>query len=430
MEDISTLTLVITLVVLIFCSAFFSGSETGMMSINRYRLKHQTREGNSGAKRVTRLLERPDRLIGLILIGNNFVNILASAIATIIAVRLWGAIGIAIATGGLTIVVLLFAEVTPKTLAALYPEKVAFPASIILRPLLKLLYPLVFLVNALSNNLLKLLGIQVDTGGSDHLSTEELRTVVNEAGAMIPRKHQKMLLSILDLENVTVDDIMVPRNEIAGIDITDSVDEILDVIRNSVHTRLLIYEDDIDQVRGFLHARNFGRVLEPDQPSLAVLMGLLDPIYYVPEGTPLNTQLAKFQQKKDRIGLVVDEYGDIQGLVSLDDILEEIVGEFTTDYAAASKDVHPQEDNSFLVEGSATIRDLNRHMHWRLPTDGPKTLNGLITEYLETIPQAGTGLRLSGYPMEIIHVKDNMIKSVKIWPGLYKPPYPPDPVGS
>lgn len=427
MEDISTLTLVITLVVLIFCSAFFSGSETGMMSINRYRLKHQTREGNRGAKRVTRLLERPDRLIGLILIGNNFVNILASAIATIIAVRLWGAIGIAIATGGLTIVVLLFAEVTPKTLAALYPEKVAFPASIILRPLLKLLYPLVFLVNALSNGLLRLLGIQVDTGGSDHLSTEELRTVVNEAGAMIPRKHQKMLLSILDLENVTVDDIMVPRNEIAGIDLTDSVDEILDVIRNSVHTRLLVFEDDIDQVRGFLHARNFGRVLEPDQPSLAVLMDLLDPIYYVPEGTPLNTQLAKFQQKKDRIGLVVDEYGDIQGLVSLDDILEEIVGEFTTDHAAASKDVHPQEDNSFLVEGSATIRDLNRHMHWRLPTDGPKTLNGLITEYLETIPQSGTGLRLSGYPMEIIHVKDNMIKSVKIWPGLYKAPYPPDP---
>lgn len=422
METLSTSTLFIILGLLILLSAFFSSSETGMMSLNRYRLKHRARNGDHSAKRVYNMLKRPDKLLGLILLGNNIVNILASAIATVIAIRFWGEGGIFAATLMLTVVVLIFAEVTPKTLAALYPERIAFFAAPILKPLSTIFSPVIKLISFLANGLLKLFGVNAGKEGEDHLSQDELRTVVNEAGAMIPRRHQKMLLSILDLETVSVDDIMVPRNEIAGIDLTDDMDYIFEQIRNSIHTRLLVFKEEIDQVQGFLHARNFGRILELEEPTPEAILDFLDPIYYVPEGTPLHTQLMKFQRKRDRIGLVVDEYGDIEGLVTLDDILEEIVGDFTTEMSNINKEIQAQHDGTYLVDGTITIRELNRAMKWYLPLDGPKTLNGLITEYLETIPEASTGLRLHGYPMEILQVKDNLIKTVRIMPKLYRAP--------
>lgn len=420
LNDIPIWVLLGILVVLVLLSAFFSGSETGLISLNRYRLRHMAKGGHAGAMRASELLKRPDRLIGLILLGNNFVNILASAIATIIALRLLGDDGIMVATMLLTVVVLIFAEITPKTLAALHPERFAFPATLFLRPLLRALYPLVWLLNTIPNALLRLLRVSQEDMASHSLSSEELRTVVNEAGAMIPRRHQKMLLSILDLERVTVEDIMVPRSEIVGIDLDDDWDTIETQLRTSQHTRLPVYRGDIHNVLGFLHLRNVLALRRQHELSREDLESLIRETYFIPEGTALNTQLLHFQRQRRRIGMVVDEYGDIQGLVTLDDILEEIVGEFTTDPSHSSKDIHPQEDGTFLVDGSANIRELNRIMLWDLPTDGPKTLNGMITEYLETIPEAGTSLLLEGYPIEILQAANNTVKTVRIDPSFKK----------
>jgi Mg2+/Co2+ transporter CorB len=428
LEHISTETLIIILVVLIICSGFFSGSETGMMSLNRYRLKHHVKNKKRGAILTQGLLSRPDRLIGLILIGNNFVNIMAAAIATIICERIWGAgpASVLIATIGLTFIVLVFAEVTPKTLAALHPEKVAFPASYILTPLYKLLIPAVVGLNFITNGLLKLIRVDVHAAAKDTLDSDELKIIVNEAGALIPKRHQSMLLSILDLEKVTVEDIMIPRSEITGIDIEQPIEIILSQLKNSVHSRLPVYRTEIDHVVGFLHARQMVKLLTADDDYLSkeAILDAINPVYFIPEGTPLNTQLLNFQRKKLRIGLVVDEYGDILGLATIEDILEEIVGEFTTDFADTSKDIQKSDDGSIIIDGSTTVRDINRNLSWKLPTDGPKTLNGLIIEYIESIPQAGTGMRLYGYPMEILQVKANMVKSVKVWPALFKKPIP------
>ncbi len=387
-----------------------------MMSLNRYRLKHLTRSGHKGAQRASKLLDRTDQLIGVILIGNNFVNIFASSIATIIALRLWGDAGIAIATALLTIVILIFAEVTPKTLAALYPEKIAFPASFVLTPLLKLLYPLVWSVNLITNNLLRLLGIKQSNQDSDNLSREELRTLVNEAGALIPRKHQDMLVGILDLEKVTVNDIMVPRNEIVGIDIEDDFSDIITQIESSQHTRLPIYKNDINNIIGILHLRNLTRVLSQETPNKASLLQECREPYFVPESTPLHTQLMNFQKEKRRIGIVVDEYGDIMGIATMEDILEEIVGEFTTNFSANSADITPQDDGSYIIDGSATIRTINKTLSWNLPTSGPKTLNGLITEALESIPDTSVCLKIHKHQMEIRQIKDNVVKTVRIYP--------------
>jgi Mg2+/Co2+ transporter CorB len=391
------------------------------MSLNRYRLKHLVKNKHRGAKLTQALLARPDRLIGLILIGNNFVNILAASIATVICVRLWGDLGYAIATGALTIIILVFAEITPKTLAALYPEKVAFPASYVLTPLYRLFYPLIWMVISLTNNLLKLFGVDIDDAKEHSINSEELKIIVNEAGALIPKRHQNMLLSILDLEKVTVEDIMIPRSEVTGIDLADDLDEIIEQLQSAVHTRLPVFNNDIDNVVGFLHARQVIKLIAKNEEELTLesIQKAMTAVNFVPEGTPLNTQLLNFQRKKSRIGLVVDEYGDIQGLVTLEDILEEIVGEFTTDFAAISKDIQIEKDGSIIIDGSATIREINRSLNWEMPTDGPKTLNGIILEHLESIPQAGTGLRLAGYPMEILQIKTNMVKSVRIWPELY-----------
>ncbi|CAM3889077.1 HlyC/CorC family transporter [Rheinheimera salexigens] len=419
MDDITTSTLFIILGVLIFISAYFSGSETGMMSVNPYRLKHLSNENNKGAIRVSKLLKRPDRLIGLILIGNNLVNIAASAIATIIGMRLYGDAGIAIATIVLTLIILVFAEVTPKTIAALHPERIAFPSSALLQLLLKIFYPLVWLINCITNSILMLLRINPESHQGHSLSAQELRTVVHEAGALIPEQHQSMLVGVLDLENATVEDIMVPRNEVSGIDINDDWKDIERQLANIQYSRILLYRDNIDDALGFVHPRELMRLSIKEQLTKASLLRAVNDIYFIPEGTQLNTQLLKFQRTKERIGLVVDEYGDIQGLVTLADILEEVVGEFTTDIAEESnEDIMPQPDGSFLIDGSINIRDLNREMNLTLPTDGPKTLNGLILELLEEIPQGRLSIKLAGYPFELINVQDNMIKTVRFMPLL------------
>ena len=417
MDNISTNMLFAILGILVLISAYFSSSETGMMSINRYRLRHLAKKNHKGAKRVSKLLDRPDRLIGLILIGNNLVNIAASAIATIIGLRLLGDVGVLVATIVLTLVILIFAEVTPKTLAALYPEKISFPSSIILSALLKIMFPLVIAVNWITNGFLALLGISSEQREQHSLSSEELKTVVNESGALLPERDQNMLVSVLDLENVTVEDIMIPRNELVGIDINNDWKKIQKQLTQSNHTRVLLYRDNIDDVVGYFHMRDALKLLSKNQFTKATLLRAVRELYFIPEGTPLNVQLLKFQHAKERLGLVVDEYGDIQGLVTLEDILEEIVGDFTTTMTPTPSDeVHIQPDGSFLVDGSATIRDINKEMSWSFPTDGPKTLNGLIIEYLEDIPQANLSVRIAGYPVEIVDVSNNMIKTVRIMP--------------
>jgi Mg2+/Co2+ transporter CorB len=405
------------LVFLLFLSAFFSGSETALMTLNRYRLKHLADEGHTGAQLAAKLLEKPDRLIGLILLGNNFVNIMASSLATLIALRLGGDGAIAIAAGILTFVVLIFSEVAPKTLAAMHPEKVAFPAAWIYTPLLKVMFPLVWLVNLMANSILKLLGIYQEDSDGQALSREELKTVVNEAGAMIPHKHQRMLLSILDLEKTYVEDIMVPRTQLDGIDIDAPISEILDQLQQSPYTRVLVYEGSIDHVLGFIHSRNILKeALDSDGLTHEELRELIREPYFIPKGTPLNKQLINFQRNRRRWGLVIDEYGDVHGLLTMADLLEEIVGEFATDPSDHIASVHPQDDGSYLVDGTALLRELSRNMQWELPTEGPKTLNGLIVEYLQTLPEAGTSLMIEGYPIDIIQIQDNVVKTARIRP--------------
>ncbi|NVK42067.1 MAG: HlyC/CorC family transporter [Oceanospirillaceae bacterium] len=414
MEDASISALIGILIFLIFCSAFFSSSETGMMSLNRYRLRHLVKNKHRGARKASHLLERPDRLIGVILIGNNFVNILASAIATVIAVRLWGDAGIAIATAGLTLIILIFAEVSPKTVAAMFPERIAFPASYILLPLLKLIYPLVWIVNGITNGLLRMFGIRNSTGNNHHLSTEELRTLVHEAGALLPQSNQSMLLGVLELSEVTVNDIMIPRNEVEGIDLDHDLDQLLEQLSRTSHTRLPVYHGDINKVVGILHMRNLAQLIQQGKVTKAAILQVVREAYFVPESTPLQTQLLNFQKESRRIGLVVDEYGDIQGVVTLEDILEEIVGELSSTNKASNQEIHPQEDGSYFIEGTAYIREINKNLNWDLPTDGPKTLNGLITEHLESIPDANVCLDLNGYRIETLQISDNLIKTVRV----------------
>lgn len=418
MIDVPIGVLVAVLIVLIVLSAFFSSSETGMMALNRYRLRHLVKHKHKGALRASRLLERPDRLIGVILLGNNFVNILASSITTVIALRLYGESGIAIATFVLTMVILIFAEVTPKTLAVLYPERVAFPASIILIGLLKIMYPLVATINWFANGLLRTVGVSTSNVDEQQISQDELRTVVNEASSMISRRFKRMLISILDLERVTVDDIMIPRGEINAIDLDDERNEIEEQITHGRNTRLPVYRGDINNVQGILHMRKLLPLIRREGFDVNILPSLCDEPYFVPEGTPLDVQLRNFQRHQQRLGLVVDEYGDVQGLVTLEDLLEEIVGDFTSDPAPMSTDVHPQEDGTFLVDAASNIRDLNRSHGFKLPTDGPKTLNGLIIEHLESIPETGTTVLINNYPLEVVQKTDSAVKTVRIAPRL------------
>jgi Mg2+/Co2+ transporter CorB len=416
--DVPIGVLVTVLIVLIVLSAFFSSSETGMMALNRYRLRHLVKHKHKGALRASRLLERPDRLIGVILLGNNFVNILASSITTVIALRLYGESGIAIAAFVLTMVILIFAEVTPKTLAVLYPERVAFPASIILIALLRVMYPLVAIINWFANGLLRIVGVATSNVDEQQISQDELRTVVNEASSMISRRFKRMLISILDLERVTVDDIMIPRGEINAIDLDDERNEIEEQITHGRNTRLPVYRGDINNVQGILHMRKLLPLIRREGFDVNILPSLCDEPYFVPEGTPLDVQLRNFQRHQQRLGLVVDEYGDVQGLVTLEDLLEEIVGDFTSDPAPMSTDVHPQADGTFLVDAASNIRDLNRSHGFQLPADGPKTLNGLIIEHLESIPETGTTVLINNYPLEVVQKTDSAVKTVRIAPRL------------
>ena len=415
MDDIQLSILFGSIVVLILLSAFFSSSETAMMALNRYRLRHLVKDKHRGAMLASKLLEKPDRLIGLILLCNTLVNILAASVATVIAVRLYGEIGLAVAPLLLTPLILIFGETAPKTYAAIHPEKIAFPFSYLLVPLLKLSYPFVYVLNKISNGVILLFGINIDEREETPLSREELRTVVHEASSMIPRRHQRMLISILDLENETVDDIMVPRNDLVGIDLNDPPNDIIEQLIRCQHTRMILYRENIDNIVGMLHVRQTLRVLHDTSDfEPAELEEICTEPYYIPEGTPLHTQLLNFQRQKKRNGLVVDEYGVILGMVTLEDILEEIVGEFTTDLQTFNLDIHPQADGSYIIDGTANIRDINRQLRWELPADGPKTLNGLILEHLETIPEIGTSLRIGQYAIEITQAADNAVKTARV----------------
>lgn len=401
------------LVVLLFLSAFFSASETGMMALNRYRLKHLQKQGHRGSLRAGKLLERPDRLISVILIGNNLVNNFAAAISTVIAIRLWGDTGVLVATGVLTLLVLVFGEITPKTIAATNPEKVAFPASLILLPLLKVMYPLVALVNSVTNGLIKLLGFDPSKKSEVHVSAGELRTIVTDAGQLIPTRHRELLLNLLDIEHVTIDDIMVPRSEVFGIDLDHSDDDILLCIQASTHTRLPVWRDDINNIVGVLHMRSVSRVINRQGLDRSALEREMEKPYFVPESTPLHTQLMNFQKRKTPLGVVVDEYGVVLGLVALEDILEEIVGEFTSNLAETTESILAQRDGSYTIDGTASIREINKTLDWSLPTDGPKTLSGLMLEHLEAFPDANAGLAIGDYRLEILALEDNVVQSVR-----------------
>lgn len=406
------------LALLVVISAFFSSSETSMMALNRYRLRHQAKSGHRGAKRAMELLVRPDKLIGVILIGNNLVNILASVIAGAVFTKLYGDAGVFYATAALTIVILIFAEVTPKTIAALYPEKVAFPASLILQPLLWLLTPLVLLVSSISNGLARLVGVETTAGGeSEHLAPEELRTVVFESGALLPSKHKGMLLNVLDLDQATVEDIMIPRNEVMGVDLEHTAEQILQQLAESSYTRLPVFTGDINQVVGILHLRRAAQILRdgPQNFSVARLKSFTDDPYFVPEATPLPTLLMNFQKTKRRMGLVVDEYGEVMGIVTLEDLLEEIVGDFTASPVPSDdQEIIATEDGWYRIAGGTSMRDINRTLGWHLPTDGPKTFNGLAMEYLESIPDGNISFFIQNYLVEIEEVSNTMITRARV----------------
>ncbi|ETT01958.1 CNNM domain-containing protein [Providencia sp. PROV188] len=418
MDEVSTGTLIIILIVLIFLSAYFSASETSMMTLNRYRLKHLAKQGNRSAIRVEKLLRHPDRLLGLVLIGNNLINIVASALATIIGIRLYGNMGVAIATGVLTFVILLFAEVMPKTIAALYPERIAFPSSFILTPLQKIMLPVVWAFNTISALFMRCCGINVSNTRNDAVNKEELRTIVHESKNKLSRRNQDMLISILDLDKVTVGDIMLPRNEIVGIDINDDWKSIVRQLTHSPHGRIVLYRDSLDDLIGILRVREAYRLMvEKREFNKQNLIKAADSIYFIPNSTPLNVQLVNFQHKKEKLGIIVDEYGEIQGLITVEDILEEIVGDFTTSMSPSlAEEVMPQSDGSVLVDGTANIRDLNKAFDWNLPIDGPRTVNGMVLEVLGDIPQPEEQIVVGHYVIEVLVISDNIIKQVKITP--------------
>ncbi|WP_187312836.1 CNNM domain-containing protein [Candidatus Williamhamiltonella defendens] len=415
MEQVSTGTIIFILIVMIIISAYFSASETGMMTLNRYRLRHLAKQGNRGARRVEKLLQRPARLISLVLVGNNLVNILASSLATILGMRLYGDVGVAIATGLLTFLILVFSEVMPKTIAALYPEKTAFLSSFLLIPLQKIMMPMLCFLSGTTYLLMRLFGIKESIHHIDQLSKEELRSIVNESHSQISQRHQNMLISVLDLEKVSVNDIMVPRNEIVGIDVNSDWKSIMRQLTHSPHGRILLYRQSLDDAIGMLRVREAYRLMtEKKEFNKENLLRAADEIYFIPEGTPLNIQLIKFQRNKEKVGIIVDEYGDIQGLVTVEDILEEIVGDFTTSMSPnLTEEVNLQSDGSVLIDGSASVRDVNKAFNWSLPM-GSRTINGLLLEELGEIPPVNTELCIGSYQIAVMEVQKNRIRQVRI----------------
>lgn len=419
LNDTESLLYGLALFVLVLLLAFFSLAETSILSVNRYRLKHLAKHSQN-ARRVQEFLAKPDKLLGVILLGNNVVTIVSSSIATIIAYDLFGeGYGLLIADVILAFILLVFSEVSPKTLAAIYPEKIALPISFPLKACLALLYPAVWLINVASNGLLGIFGISLSKAQAQDISKEELRTVIHETSARIPSKHRKMLLSILDLEKVTVDDIMVPRNEVVGIELDHEWDVILDQLANTQHTFLPVYRQDLNNIIGVMHAKKALHLAQEEHVDEEKLKASLEPALFIPEGTPLTKQLINFQKTKQRFAVVVDEYGESLGIITLEDILEEIVGEFTTDMASVFSAIREQEDGSYMVDASLTIREFNRISKWKLPTQGPKTINGLVIEQLQFIPEIGTCCLINGHiPIEVVQVQDNRIRSIKILPPL------------
>lgn len=408
----------VVLLFLILLAAFFSCAETALMAINRYRLRHKAHMKKRSAVLILQLLKRPDRLLGMILIGGNFANILASSLATLIAVHFWGERGVIISTAILTFVILIFAEVAPKTIAALYPENISRWVAWPVYFSLKIFYPFVWLINALSNGVLRLLRIRISGTVTEPLSREELRSIVYETAGRVSHQYQSMLLGILDLNKVVVEDVMIPRHQVIGIDLDDPWERIEQQIIKSQFNWVPVYRDDVNQVVGILRLRDVTHMMVANKTlNKEVLLKHLHEPYFVPEGTPLNVQLVNFQEKRKRLALVVDEYGEIQGLLTLEDILEEIVGEFTSNVAVTMK-ASLQADGSYIVDGAMTIREFNRVTKWKLPTGGPRTMNGLIVEHLEAIPHAGICVKIAEYPIEITQVQENRIKTARVFPRL------------
>lgn len=395
----------------LLASAFFSAAETGITTANRHRLRHLARMGDRGAQRVLQLLAHPDRLIGVILIGNTLANLTAAAVAALIGLRAGGLTGLLIGGGLTTFAILILGEVGPKAVAARHPERVAQVAALVLALLMPLMRPLVWLVTIVANALFRLDSL---ARGEQRPGSDELRALVQDV--FIPRQHRSMLLGVLELDSITVNDIMVPRGEVEGIDIEADVDTIVQQLRRTQHTRLPVFRGELNNCVGILHVRNSTRFLgKPGLTKAEILQHVRDP-YYVPERTTLPTQLVQFQKLKRRLALVVDEYGDVQGIVTLEAILEEIVGGFTTRLGDTHRDLLQQADGSWLIDGGANLREINRMLNWQLPVDGPKTLNGLVLETLETIPEFPVSLRIGGYCVEVLQIRDNAVKSARVQP--------------
>lgn len=419
MEDMPLYVLLAALVVLLILSAFFSLSETSMMAINRYRLKHLAKQGHRGARLTTQLLANTDRLLGVILLGNNLLNAAAATLVAVIISTVFGHNDVALLVGTIcvTFAILVFSEITPKVIAAAYPERIALASSYVLTPLLKLFYPVVWFVNLFVQALLTLLQLKPGTNDTSHkISLEELKTLVLEAGHFIRKKHQGMLLNLFDLETITVDDVMIPRGQLEAVDLEADDEAIQRQLLTCYHTRLPVYRGKLDDVAGIIHVRKVLNQMGSGEITAANLEKIMREPYFIPSGTPLFSQLQLFQENRERIGLVVDEYGELMGLVTLEDIIEEIIGEFTTHSPSQVGAFLQQEDGSVIVEGSSLLRDLNRKLGLKLPLDGPKTLNGLILEHFQDIPEAGTSLKIAGYPIEIVQTQDRVVKVVRIFP--------------
>ena len=417
MESLSITTLFALLGGLLFLSACFSASETAMMAINRYRLKHAAESGHRGAKMTQALLDRTDKLLGVILLGNNLVNIVAATLSTIISIRLFGDsdVALSVATLILTFLILVFSEVTPKVLGSSYPERIAYPAAYLLTPMLKLAYPIVWFVNLFVQGILRSLRIKPpEPGQGTSLGLEELRTIVLESSGRLPREHHRILMNLLELEDITVDDVMTPRSQIEAVDLSDEPERLRQQLSTSHHTRLIVQQESLDTVLGVLHVRRVLHALAGDEIDPETLRQNLEEPYYVPAGTPLFTQLNNFQRGRKRLALVVDEYGELQGLVTLEDLLEEMVGEFTTQAPSDVGYLRREVDGSWLVEGGVSLRHLNRKLGLDLPLDGPKTLNGLLLEHFEDIPEAGVSIKLGNVPVEIVQTQDRAVKMARI----------------
>lgn len=413
MNNISTEILIIILVILFLLSAFFSGSETALMSINKYKMRHQAKLNNKGAKAAKKLLENPDKIIGVILLGNNLTNILITQITTLISLRLYGDIGLAIATGLLTIFILIFAELTPKTIGEMHSEKVAYSSSLLYKPMLIILYPLVFIINLIANSIIRMMGLK-DNISTSSLSSEELKTVLSESSIKFSKPHLKMLESIIDLEKATVEDIMIPRSDIYGIDIGEDIVSIISNFKSTPYTRIPVYEDNIENLLGLIHIKNITPLLTSKSINKDEIKKLIKKPYYIVSGTSLYKQLLNFQKEKRRIGFIIDEYGNIQGLVTLEDILEEIVGDFTSDPSSSEEIISTNDKNIFIIDGGVHIREINQILKINLVSKEAKTINGFILEHIENLPKINDIISIQGHTFKILENLDNAVKTVHL----------------